>query len=576
MKRLSSMDANFLYIETHAAPMHYLLIGVFEGELTLAELEQGIRANLLQLPRFTQKVVPHRFRLRHPSWQPDPLFNLCRHLFELQLTQPGTDDELLALGAKIFVGVMDRGKPLWEMHLVHGLSGNRSAVIVKMHHCMADGGAALELMKVMTTSSAMPGLNQQKSEKRNGLAASNGHPSPLKRIRTATASLSHSARRELFVLGALATRRKPLPFNRTPSGERILCRCEYSSAEARAIGAACGATMSDVMLSVLAGGVRRYLELHQYSTAGRNLRVMLSVNLRRNTHYEESSNLATVCPIDIPLDLNNPLESLQYVTARSKKVKDARLAEGLDAFLTVLGKTPVPVQFWSAVVLRNRSTLPYNIILTNVSSLRLPGYIFGRRVLGIYPFPTIPYSIGVSCGLLEYDEKVNLLLTMDAQAVPDGQRLRECLEQSFATLRDAAGVTMPESFSERLQQASETNRYELLSEYVREQVATVLHRDDEPDPQQGFFDLGMDSLSTLELADRLQTGLGRQLPATLIFETPNIEALTNYLAGEVLGWNDLNGQKIQASSTHVETPHQLLEKIQHLSDDEVDRLLAKT
>ena len=287
-KRLSSMEANSLSIETDAAPMHHLLIAVIEGELTRAELAQVIEAKLLQLPRFTQNVLTHRFRLRQPSWKPDPLFHVNRHLFEVQLAPPGTDDEFCALVTKIFARVLDRSKPLWEMHLVHGLSGERSAVIVKMHQSISGAEAVLKLL-----------------------------------------------------------------------------------------------------------------------------------------------------------------------TAK------------------------------------------------------------------------------------------DLLLVIETQAIRDSLRLREYLEQSFARARDAGGVAKSRTFRERLQQAPESNRYELLCDYVRREVATVLRWEGEqpPDLQQGFFDLGMDSLSTLALKDRLQKSFETQLPYTLIFETPNIEALTTYLATQVLGWDDPHGQQ---------------------------------
>ncbi len=224
---------------------------------------------------------------------------------------------------------------------------------------------------------------------------------------------------------------------------------------------------------------------------------------------------------------------------------------------------------------RNRPTMPYNVIVTNVSSLRSPQRMFGRRALGIYAFPTIPYGIGVSCALLEHNDKVNLFLTVDAQSMPDARRLQECLEQSFAELRDAAGVMERESLSEILRKEPEPSRYELLQAHVRQHLAAVLNwQDEQPlDPQQGFFDLGMDSLAALELRDRLQIALGEKLPSTLIFDTPNADALTNYLATEVLGWENLRDE--QPRPTDTQDPHQLLEKIQHLSDDEVDRLLAQ-
>jgi acyl carrier protein len=295
--------------------------------------------------------------------------------------------------------------------------------------------------------------------------------------------------------------------------------------------------MSDVMLAVLAGGIRRYCKLHQQPTANESLRVRLS----------------PVSAIDIPLDLNDPLECLEYVTAMSKNAGNAREKRG------------------------KSSKFPSSIHVTTVPSPKSPLNLFGKRAIAIYPFPNIARGAGVHCAVFEYDDKVNLLLTIDTHT--GAQRLQSCLDQSFAQLRQATGVRQQKTFNELLQQAPETDRYELLSEYVREQVAIVLNWEDEepPDPQQGFFDLGLDSLSTLKLGDRLQAGFGKQLPATLIFDTPNIDALTNYLAREVLGWNELNSEPaVDTSHRQDETAHQLLEKIQYLSDDDVDRLLAKT
>jgi WS/DGAT/MGAT family acyltransferase len=572
------MDANFLYIETHKAPMHYLLIGVVEGEITYEELAAGLIANLEQLPGFKQKILPNRFRLLHPTWEPDPHFSIERHLFEIPAPPHGSDDELLELAAKISAGVMDYGKPLWEMYLVNGLSGDRAALIVKLHHAMADGSKALELVNILVRSPGTP--LPRRSDHGHDVAVSNGnHNGAASRSGMAplSARLSQSVRKASFVTVSIAKRRRALPFNRNPSGERVLCHSQFSLAEAQAICAAHGGSMSDLTLSVFARGVRRYLEFHKHPIGRRNLRVMFAVNLRRKAQNKETANLASVCPIDIPLRLSDPLECLQFVAARSKKIKETRVAEHLDSFLTVLGKVPVPVQFWTAVMARNRPTMPYNVIVTNVSSPRSPQQMFGRRALGLYAFPTIPYGIGVSCALLEHNDRMNLFLSVDAQSMPDARRLQECLDQSFAELRDAAGVMEGETLSDLLRKEPEASRYELLQKHVRRHVAAVLNWHDEQqlDPQQGFFDLGMDSLAALELRDRLQTALGEKLPSTLIFDTPNTDALTNYLATEMFGWENPISEQLKARPADTQHPHHLLESIQHLSDDEVDRLLAK-
>jgi len=586
-QRLSSMDANFLYIETSRAPMHYLLLAVLEGDLAFEELTERVRSSLPTLPRYRQKAVPSRFNLRHPAWEFDLQFSLERHLFELRLEVPGTDAQLREAASRVLVGLMDRGKPLWEMYLVRGLAGRCSALLVKMHHCMADGASALELLKALMSGPAAQGSNvadalperpreakptagpQPEIDAARGTdegESIQGRPAGLGRVRA-------GLRNVRVVLRAMTARRRPLPFNGTPSGGRVLCWCELPSAEVEAIRAACGGTTEDLVLTVLAGAVRRYLEAHGGAGARQDLRVMVSMNLRRGSRHGTLANDAVAYPIDMPLSLQDPLARHRYVTEKKEELRRARVPERADAFLTLLGKSPVLVQFLTAVMARNRPVLPYNMILTNVSSLRLPPSVLGRRVLGVYPFVPVPYSVGISCALVEYDDRISLVLAADAQAMPDAERLPELLAESFASLREAAGVVEIRPFIEQLEEAEEAERHALLVEHVRRELAAVLgwRGAELPSARQGFFDLGLDSLTALELRNRLQRGLGRGVAATALFEAPTAEGLARYLGREVLGWGAGSGA---GGGQEAEGEGGLLERIQELSDEEVDRLLT--
>src|SRR6185503_17776338 len=132
-RRLTSSDAAFLYAEREDAPMHIGAIAVLDGDLDPAAYRRSIAAKLERLPRLLQKVVAAPFNLGHPTWEADPSFDLSKHVFERAVPAPGGRAELFAAAADVFTGTLDRSKPLWELHVLRGLDGGRSAVVSKVH-----------------------------------------------------------------------------------------------------------------------------------------------------------------------------------------------------------------------------------------------------------------------------------------------------------------------------------------------------------------------------------------------------------------------------------------------------------
>ncbi|MBI2913923.1 MAG: wax ester/triacylglycerol synthase family O-acyltransferase, partial [Chloroflexi bacterium] len=143
-RRLSAQDAAFLYFEKEEAPMHIGSIAVFDGDVPYERFVQNIASKLHLIPRYRQRVVPAPFNIGHPTWEFDPDFDISRHIIPVQIEPPGTDAQLIELGARLFAGKLDRGKPLWEMYLVRGLEGQRSAAVSKVHHCLVDGVSGIE------------------------------------------------------------------------------------------------------------------------------------------------------------------------------------------------------------------------------------------------------------------------------------------------------------------------------------------------------------------------------------------------------------------------------------------------
>ena len=462
--RLTSMDASFLYFEKKESTMHIGSVSLFDGEIPFEDFVAMLDSKMHLVPRYQQIVVSDPFNLGHPTWEPDPNFNIRNHIFRRQVDAPGTEAQLIELAGRIFTPMMDRKKPLWDIYLVYGLEGGRTAMIARVHHCMVDGMSGVDLLKLILDFSPNPA------------------PAPPAPPREKPASPSDPARR-LFdsLLGGMqegmnrwvefqkgmlnltqalakddarASMRKVapqlpriaapvhlMPFNRPGSGDRKLVWNTFSFAEARAIRGALNGTVNDVVLTALSGAVARYVEAHGQSVRERVLRVMVPVSLRQEDQRGALGNLVSVLPVEIPLDLRDPRERFRFVNAQTAAMKAGRVAEGLNLFSALAGTIPPPLQALAgALAPGNLPVPPFNIISTNVPGPQVPMYAMGKKMIAYYPYVPVAFGIGCGCAIMSYDQYLFFGLTADTQAMPDVERLRDCLYESFYELRAVAGV----------------------------------------------------------------------------------------------------------------------------------------
>jgi diacylglycerol O-acyltransferase len=459
-RQLTSVDASFLYFEKKEAPMHIGSVSVFEGEIPFDAFVNNLVSKLHLLPRYQQKVVPDPFMLGHPTWEFDPDFDITKHVFKVQIDSPGSEQELIELAGRIFTPMMDRKKPLWDIFLVYGLKGKRSAMIARVHHAMVDGVSGVDLLKVVLDISPNPepvksefiprppqpdatrrlfdsllgslqeGMNRW-MEFQNGL---------LNLTQALTQEQTREAAQEMAgILPGLAAPPAMLPFNKACSGERKLVWSEFSFAEARAIRAAAGGTVNDVVLTVLSGAVSRYVEAHGQKIEGRAVRVMVPVSMRQEDKRGALGNLVSMLPVEIPLDMKDPLERFRFVNQKTVAMKSARVAEGISTMTALMGILPAPVQALVGAI----ATTPipaFNMVSTNVPGPQVPLYASGKRMVAYYPHVPVGYAVGVGCAIMSYDQKLYFGLTSDVRAMPDVERLKQFLDESFLELRTAAGV----------------------------------------------------------------------------------------------------------------------------------------
>ncbi len=461
---LSGADAAFLYLERKEIPLHIACVSVFDGPIPFDEFIAKLDSKLHLIPRYRQIAVAPPYDVGYPTWQWDPHFDIRRHVFRVTVDPPGGETELEALAGRILSQVMDRHKPLWDIHVIDGLKGGRGALIPRVHHALADGisGAALlnvildptpETSKVITKRQYRVPKTKRRTESL-GDALTNAVHSTIENLLATEAGLASLAQGLLTprmqnglqglvsVLPELAASVERLPFNRPCTGERRFCWTELSFVDVQTIRAVAGTTINDVILTIVMLALAQYVKHHGQDVKHRFVRIVCPYSLRRDDHAETLGNQISFLPVALPLDIEDPLKMLHAVAERTQIMKSARAADLVALTGAWLGSAPPPLQalFWQSVPLLPLPLPLFNMICTNVPGSPVPLYSMGRRMLASYPQVPTGYELGIGCAAQSYDGKIFFGLTSDTDAAPDATRLRDLLRRAFIRLRQAAGM----------------------------------------------------------------------------------------------------------------------------------------
>lgn len=472
---LSLGDALFLYLEREGMPLNVASVSVFEGVIPFAAFSRFIASKLPMVPRYRQHIAVPPFNIGLPAWENDPHFDLRNHLRQVTLKH-GTDAEFKTVAANILSANMDRSRPLWDLTLVRGLQGNRTGMIIRIHHCMADGISGIGLVNaLMDQSPVAPRLSKNPplpplpppappalldsfldacfsgvqrvltaqsellSVAERVLASASAKPEPgdgeapgAAVSDAAAPPLMDQLSRLIPEVGAPAER---LPFNIICRGPQKFCWTEISVAEFKAVKQACGATFNDVALAAMVSAVRRYAELHGVRVKGRTLRIVVPVNVRGNGSASELGNRITFLPVTLPLDLRSPRKLLMAVREQMALLKNARLAELVGVAGTMLGTIPSPLQALLGPLISQLPISLCNLICTNVRGPAAPLYLLGHQMLACYPYVPIGGEMGMNCAVLTYNGTAFFGFTGDVHAIPDLQQFEKLLKQSFMELR---------------------------------------------------------------------------------------------------------------------------------------------
>lgn len=422
LDRLSWLDLSNLRVEDRGAPMHVAAVLFLDrlpvrdsvGMSGLAAVQTSLQAQLHLAPRLRQVLYKPPPGLGRPVWVDYPGFDIREHVRMRAVSLPGDEAALLRTCAELYEVPLDRSRPLWEVWLLTGLAGGRAALLIRLHHVLADGIAALAMLSALCQPDAgdpagAPRWTPASVPARRELAADR-----LVAIRTAVTGLRRPAAAGAWlrrIAGQVAelARERPAPrvsLNAPVSGRRQLALVRTDLALVRTVAHAHGGTVNDAVLTVVAGGARALLRSRGELRPAMVVKASVAVSLRHRPDPLVGGNRVGV--LIAPLAVGEPDASrmlTQIVAATRRR------------------KARPPYQPSSRLLLRwmirgmARQRL-VNLLVSNLPGPPEPVGFAGAQVLEMFQFGVVQGNVPISVGALSYAGHLTLGVVADG-AVTD-------------------------------------------------------------------------------------------------------------------------------------------------------------
>ncbi len=452
---IAKVDTAWLRMEQPTNLMMITGVIEFDAAVAFEHFRQIVANRFLAFPRFRQKAVDHP---RGCWWEEDDQFELSSHIRRTALPGDAGKAELEELVSELASTPLDKTKPLWQFHFVENYVGGPVA-ISRIHHCYADGIALVQVMLSLTEPSAEASnrLVEQEAWKQKRAAESNIFNRLTAPARQSAGLLQgvtqkvvdeavellrepHKAAEYVYgageIVGELATALlldddPPSRFNgELGVRKRVSWAPPLPLEEVKAVGHALGATVNDVLISVMTGALHRYLVAQGDDPASLSMRATVPVNLRPLEHARDLGNHFGLVFLDLPVAETNPLARLYQVSEFMDKLKKSKQAVMSLGLLAVLGMGPAALQR-PALELFSRKA---STVLTNVPGPTHPLYMAGAPIREMMFWVPQTGSIGMGISIISYQGQVFSGLITDNKLVPDPHTVIGLFVEEFENL----------------------------------------------------------------------------------------------------------------------------------------------
>ena len=438
---MSPVDVAWLSMEEPTNLMMVNAIMTFDEPVDIERIRQVLNYRWLRYGRFRQRVVQPAIPLMRPYWEDDPHFNLDLHLHRLALPAPGDQNALQELVSDLMSTPLDFSRPPWQFYIIEGY-GSGCAIMGRLHHSLADGMALVAVLLSMTDfrpdaplvptepmgdlpdNGWLGGLSRDLGSTVNTARATAGWA--LRKARAAVRDSDQAV--ELGEMGAgmglAATRllaRSADPRTRLKGKLGVMKRAAWSHAIAlddiKLIKNNLGGTVNDVLVTAVAGGLRRYLVGKGDDVSALEIRAAIPVNLRTEGDSGKLGNKFGLVFLTLPINIEEPLMRLTDVRRRMLELK--RSAEA-PVTLGILGAMGLGTDAFREFVVRTLEPKA-TVVLTNVPGPPIPLYLAGQPIREMMFWVPQAGRLGVGISILSYAGRVYLGVATDAGLVPDPQ-----------------------------------------------------------------------------------------------------------------------------------------------------------
>jgi diacylglycerol O-acyltransferase / wax synthase len=505
MRQLTSLDAQFLAMENDRTQGHVSVLGIYDPttasgrQLNAALVRELVTGRVHLLPTFRWRLASVPLALDYPYWVDDGTFDVEYHVRESALPSPGNQRQLAEQVADVIGRQLDRARPLWAVHVVHGLEDGSVAVLTKMHHAAVDGVSGAEVMSILLDDSATG------RELESTTAVGTEHfPSdvemlgrglvgmlrqPLRVLRAAPSTLPHlddvATVRHLPGVKTIARSgrmiKRLIPaggngsalrgndvvapqtrFQTRISAHRRVAFGSLSLADVKTIKNTFGCTVNDVVLALCASGLRSWLD-ERGELPAQPLAGFIPMSVRTPEQMGTFGNRVSVMIAELPTDEADPVKRLRRINETMRAVKERHSA--LPASLLLDANHFIPHALFAQAA-RATSRLvgvrgvkqPANVMISNVPGPSVPMYLGGARQRAQFPVSGVLDGIGINITVMSYQDSLEFGIVVDREQLDDPWPILDAMRVGLDELRDAAIVHAAQAFPISIRRKTSTRK----------------------------------------------------------------------------------------------------------------------
>lgn len=448
------LDASFLQAED-SDPHVSLAVGgvsIIAGPAPdYAELLEVFAARAQRIPRCTQMLRTHSLDIAPPEWVPDDSFDIAHHVHRMALPQPGSDAELFAAIATVMERRLDRERPLWECWVIEGLSEDRWAILLKIHHCIADGIATTRMLAELSDredAAAGTYAGDIRAARKDGgprwwgvrlsLNPFTWVPDVLRATVAAAGAVEHAVVGAAELTASVLTHPSDSSLNGSLSAMRRFSAARVDLADLALVHKVFAVTLNDVALAAITGAYRTMLLDRGETPGSEGLRTLVPVSMRSADDFDVTDNRVSAMLPLLPIDEPDPVMRLAIVHERLTKAKDSGQREGGSAMFAAAQSVPFALSAWTIRLLTRLPQRSVTALATNVPGPRGRQRVLGREVLEILPVPPIALHLRTGIAMLSYADRFFFGIMADYDGAPDVDGLAASVEEEVRRLAELA------------------------------------------------------------------------------------------------------------------------------------------